>query len=167
MSSDFIDDSDIAFGVPEESEQLDQLSQADGLIDRGVDDLLDEGYVVPDRWSPAQGYGNTAAEMRQGETIGMRADQELPEELPRIKGRWNPTGEQREVGSIRAGRLVDDVGCKVKGHASLASEVGVSGGAASAEEAAVHVLDEAGLPDELDEEYESLEEYEEDGDGAQ
>ena len=28
----------------------DQLTQEDMLIDRGVDDLLDEGYVPPDKW---------------------------------------------------------------------------------------------------------------------
>ena len=65
--------------VPEESEQLDQLQQSDSLIDRGVDDVLDEGYIAPDNWSPAMGYGNTPAEMRQGETIEMRVQQEEPE----------------------------------------------------------------------------------------
>lgn len=52
--------------VPDESEQLDQLQQSDSLVDRGVDDVLDEGYTSPERWSPAQGFGNTPAEMRQG-----------------------------------------------------------------------------------------------------
>lgn len=60
-----------SFVIPDESEQLDQLQPEDSLIDRGVDDVLDEGYVAPDNWSPAQGFGNTAAEMAQGETIEM------------------------------------------------------------------------------------------------
>ena len=166
MSEDMVDDG-FGAGVPDESEQLDQISKEDGLIDRGVDDLLDEGYVAPDNWSPAQGYGNTPAEMRQGETIDMRIAQEQPEETPRIKGRWNPTGEDREVGVHRAGRLISLDGIVDREDESLAAEVGLAGGAASAEEAAVHIIDEAAVPDLLDEEYQALEEDEEDGDGEQ
>ena len=40
--------------VPEEAEQLDQLQEGDSLINRGVDDVLDEGYTTPERWSVAQ-----------------------------------------------------------------------------------------------------------------
>jgi len=28
----------------------DQLTEEETLVDRGVDDLLDEGYSPPDRW---------------------------------------------------------------------------------------------------------------------
>lgn len=155
--------------VPDESEQLDQISAADGLIDRGVDDLLDEGWVAPDNWSPAQGYGNTPEEMRQGETIDQRVAQEQPDQPERIKGRWNPAGEDREVGVQRAGRLVagDGVNATTAGGDTTASEVGLAGGAASAEEAAVHIIDEAAQPDALDEEFDALEEGDEDGDGEQ
>ena len=52
--------------VPDESEQLDQLQPEESLVDRGVEDVLDEGYTTPERWSPAQGFGNTPAEMRRG-----------------------------------------------------------------------------------------------------
>ena len=68
--------------VPEESEQLDQIQADDSLIDRGVSDVLDEGYIAPDGWSPAEGFGNTPAEMRQGETLDMRLAQETPEIAP-------------------------------------------------------------------------------------
>ena len=40
--------------VPEEAEQLDQLQEGDSLINRGVDDVLDEGYTAPERWSGVQ-----------------------------------------------------------------------------------------------------------------
>ena len=60
-------------------EFVEQLQPDDTLIDRGVDDVLDEGYTTPENWSPLQGYGNTPAEMRQRETIDMRAAQEEPE----------------------------------------------------------------------------------------
>ena len=46
----------------------DQLSQEDTLIDRGVDDLLDEGYSPPDKWR----------EPRDNETL----DELLSEEEP-------------------------------------------------------------------------------------
>ena len=43
---------DFNIQVPEEAEQLDQLQEGDSLINRGVDDVLDEGYTTPERWSP-------------------------------------------------------------------------------------------------------------------
>ncbi len=52
--------SEFDYEIPDESEQLDQLDAADSLIERGVGDPpLDEGIVPTDRWSPAQGFGNT------------------------------------------------------------------------------------------------------------
>ena len=131
--------------VPEESEQLDQLQADDSLVDRGVADVLDEGYVTPERWSPAQGFGNTAAEMQQGETLEQRIAQEAPEVVPDDTP-WNPDPtEPREVGRLRAGRLVDANG-GYQGEDSEAEsvghDVGIAGGAASAEEAAMHIIDD-------------------------
>ncbi len=125
--------------VPEESEQLDQLQQADSLIDRGVRDVLDEGYIAPDHWSPAMGFGNTPAEMRQGETIEMRVQQEEPERTPTDED-WNPYKENRQVGTERAGRLMAVQGAGRED--TLGVDVGISGGAASAEEAAMHIITE-------------------------
>lgn len=124
--------------APERDEvELDQLQAGDTLIDRGVDDVLDEGYVLPDDWGPAMKYGTTAAEMRQGESIDMRAKQEEPDKDPKkLEGKWNPLYEDRQVGQKRAGRLV------VGDDHNVGREVGISGGAASAEEAAMHVIDE-------------------------
>lgn len=116
---------------------VEQLQPDDTLIDRGVDDVLDEGYTAPENWSALQGYGNTPAEMRQRETIDMREEQAEPE-VVRDDGPWNPDGEDREVGGRRAGRLVDarDGSGEVFG-----DDVGIDGGAASAEEAAMHVIE--------------------------
>ncbi|MGB7964166.1 MAG: DUF5709 domain-containing protein [Propionicimonas sp.] len=130
--------------VPDESEQLDQLQPEETLLDRGVDDVLDEGYVTGENWSPAQGFGNTAAEMRRGETLDQRLTQEVPETVP-DETPWNPDpSEPREVGKSRAGRLVDANG-GYQGEDSEAEsvgrEVGIAGGAASAEEAAMHIID--------------------------
>lgn len=129
--------------TPDASEVLDQLQAGDSLVDRGVADVLDEGYVTPENWSVAQGFGNTPAERRQGETIEMRVRQEEPEK-PRDDSPWNPDGEPREVGSRRAGRLVDVEGGESgadRESQSIAKSVGIDGGAASAEEAAMHVIE--------------------------
>ncbi len=122
-----------------DDDRIEQLQPDDTLIDRGVADVLDEGYVAPDNWSPAQGFGNTAAEMAQGETIDMRVAQEVPEYTGPDDSPWNPDGEAREVGSKRAGRLVDIVG---RDGESIAMAVGIDGGAASAEEAAMHIIED-------------------------
>ena len=124
--------------IPDESEQLDQLQPGDSLIDRGVDDVLDEGYIAPDHWSPAQSYGNTPAEMRQGETLEMRMKQELPEHVDNPED-WNPNKEPRQVGAARAGRLMAVQGADGEQH-TLGVDVGYGGGAASAEEAAMHII---------------------------
>jgi hypothetical protein len=130
--------------MPDESEQLDQLQADDTLLDRGVADVLEEGYVTPENWSAAEGYGNTAAEMRRGETLEMRLAQEIPDTEPDTTPWRDDPYERREVGRRRAGRLVDanhgwdatDVDSEVYGE-----DVGIDGGAASAEEAAMHIID--------------------------
>ena len=131
--------------VPEESEQLDQLQADDSLVDRGVADVLDVGYVTPERWSPAQGFGNTPAEMQRGETLEQRMAQEVPEAVPDDTP-WNPDPtESREVGRLRAGRLVDANGGypgEDSESESVGHDVGIDGGAASAEEAAMHIIDD-------------------------
>ncbi|MCW3158458.1 DUF5709 domain-containing protein [Micropruina sonneratiae] len=131
--------------MPDESEQLDQLQSDDSLIDRGVDDVLDEGYVAPEKWSAAQTFGNTAAEMRHGETLDQRMAQEEPEGAAE-KPKWTDESDgPREVGSKRAGRLVDAEGgydaTDVEPE-SIGRDVGFAGGAASAEEAAMHIIDD-------------------------
>ncbi|MDO5630142.1 MAG: DUF5709 domain-containing protein [Mobilicoccus sp.] len=132
-------------GYAEQSgdDAVEQLQAADTLIDRGVDDVLDEGYIAPDQWSPAQGFGNTPAEMREGETLAMRVKQEEPEVAPPDDSPWNPDGESREVGTARSGRLVDSRsgGVGAGDGESIAFSVGIDGGAASAEEAAMHIIE--------------------------
>jgi len=125
--------------VPDESEQLDQLQSDETLINRGVDDVLDEGYIPPDHWSAAEGFGNTVAEQRQGETLDQRLTQEEPDGEA-DDGEWNPEHESRQVGGRRAGRLIESFG---KDRSDMfADDVGFAGGAAAAEEAAMHIIDE-------------------------
>ena len=61
--------------VPEESEQLDQLEEQRSLVDRGVEDPLDEGYSPPERYSQL---------IREGEheTLDERLEDEIPEPYP-------------------------------------------------------------------------------------
>lgn len=133
------DTADFDTPVPDESEQLDQIQESDSLVSRGVDDVLDEGYTAPEQWSAAQGFGNTPEEMRQGETINQRVKQEQPEKK-KSDVPWNASKEDREVGRERAGRLMAVQG--PGGEHTLGSDVGFSGGAASAEEAAMHIISE-------------------------
>lgn len=127
----------------------DQLQSSDTLDDRGVSDLLDEGYSPPERWSAGEGFGTTAAEALQGETFEQRLAQEEPDIDPYAVPPEYVDG--LEVGRVRAGRLVaPDEGAHLDLEEELiATDVGIDGGAASAEEAAIHVVDAE--PVELDE----------------
>lgn len=116
----------------------DQLPAEDTLLDRGVDDLLDEGYSPPDRPRPASAHwGETPWEESRGETLDQRYAQEEPE-VWEAEPRVDPSREPD-----RAGRLQeDDDAVEAGGNDTFAIDSGISGGAASAEEAAVHVIDE-------------------------
>jgi hypothetical protein len=50
----------------------DQLQSEDTLVDRGVDDILDEGYSPPDHLPASHRYGFTATEEHDGETLDQR-----------------------------------------------------------------------------------------------
>ena len=118
----------------------DQLSQEDTLIDRGVDDILDEGYSPPDKWR----------EPRDHETLDELLSEEEPDPAMQLDEEESRSGvsedfsDEDEVGDRRAGRLVaPDDGVNADDESELlASDVGVDGSAASAEEAAVHVIDD-------------------------
>lgn len=127
--------------VPEPSEQLDQLQADDSLVDRGTDDVLDEGYSPAEHWSSAERFGNTAEEQREGESLDERLRQEIPDEVVGDDADYLDDGE---VGNQRAGRLVDPnegIGEDVDKDL-IGDEVGIDGAGASAEEAAVHIVDE-------------------------
>jgi hypothetical protein len=113
--------------------------------DRGLAEPLDEGYSPPEKWSAGQGYGNTPLEEERGETLDMRLAQEEPEPDPYVEAAKNPDDlDDGEVGNARSGRLVapdeglgDDVDSEM-----LGTDVGIDGAGASAEEAAVHEIEE-------------------------
>ncbi len=126
------------------------LDPQDTLDDRGVDPAIDEGYSPPEKPLAAERTGTTAAEQREGGSLEERLAEEEPDvgPPPGDDGIGDaPGGEGEPVppasGARRAGRLVrDDADPDVDD--TTASEAGIAGGAASAEEAAVHVTDEPG-----------------------
>jgi hypothetical protein len=117
-----------------------------GDPDRDPDDELDPGYSPPERWSAAEGYGNTPWEEAHGESLDQRVAQEMPEPDPYDEtddlDDLDDLDEDREVGDARAGRLVDpDEGYGEDTEKDLVGEdVGIDGAGASAEEAAVHIV---------------------------
>lgn len=134
------------YGLDEE----DQLQPEDTLVDRGIDDILDEGYSPPER-----PWGRGA--FSSPESLDQRLVEEEPDPASRLNVILDEAEQQRsddaeqdaefprrdEVGRARAGRLVaPDRGFGADVEAELvADDVGISGGAASAEEAAVHIID--------------------------
>ena len=119
-----------------------QLQPEDTLVDRGLDDALDEGYSPPEKWSPGEGYGNTPYEEQVGETLDQRIAQEEPEPDPYVAAEEGDEDVGGEVGDRRAGRLVaEDEGTHEDTESDLVAEdVGINGAGASAEEAAVHII---------------------------
>jgi len=88
------------------------------------------------------GLGNTADEALQGESLDQRLRQEVPDVDPYAVDGENVGGP--EVGSDRSGRLVaPDQGLSEDDEKDLVAEdIGIDGAAASAEEAAVHVVED-------------------------
>jgi hypothetical protein len=139
------DDSDETDGVDIDSGLLEP---EDSLDDRGVLDVLDEGYSPPDRAWELNDYGLTAREAAEHESLNGRLARELPDiMIPDGDGLGDTSdtdGElyDNEAGTVRSGRLIDvDPTGDIDDYAYLyAVDIGRDGGAASAEEAAVHIV---------------------------
>ena len=124
------------------------------------DDPLDRGVAPPERWSAGIRYGTTAEEEEEGESLDQLLAEEEPdtgagedydeEDEGDIAG--DPDAADEDLDGLllddgpdpRSGRLVaDDEGAHADAEADLvAHDVGVDGGAASAEEAAVHTVED-------------------------
>lgn len=109
-----------------------QLEPDYTLTGRGDTDPLDAGYVAPDRPYMLDGNEVTGEEMRAGDTL----DERLSRERPDLDAD-TPSPE-----ADRAGRLesVEDGPDTWPDRSLDAVDTGIGGGAASSEEAAVHVL---------------------------
>ena len=121
------------------------LDSSDTLDDDLVDPL-DTGVAAADRWAGANRFGTTAAEERQGESL----DERLSEEEPDVDPYAEVADDEDDITrrgyetEPRAGRLIaEDEGIGGDDEADLvAYDVGIDAGAATAEEAAMHVVDD-------------------------
>lgn len=120
--------------------ESDLLEPEDTLVDRGVKDVLDEGYSPAEK--PSDFYDGH-------ESLEGRLSREVPDEDSENEGddlgdASDTDGEpyDNEVGVARSGRLIaEDQGAGGDTDAYLyARDVGIDGAAASAEEAAVHAI---------------------------
>jgi hypothetical protein len=146
-----------------ESTDIDDLEVRDAydtLDGNPGDDPLDTGVITPERWSSAIRYGTTAEEEERGESLDQLLAEEEPdpaldsgdeddEDYADVAGD-DEAGDEDVDGLLldepapRAGRLVaEDEGAHVAAEPDLvARDVGIDSGAATAEEAAVHVVDD-------------------------
>lgn len=127
----------------QEGERFPDLDNA--LGEPNADDIQDTGYSPPERPRNAE----------EDETLDERLAEEEPEvwEQPANAGTDDGLGDaddtdgelrDGEVGDVRAGRLVapDEGAHEDLEKDMVAGDVGIDGGAASAEEAAMHVVDD-------------------------
>lgn len=136
-----------------------QLQSEDTLDDRGVDDILDEGYSPPEKPLGVDAYGTTLEEQRRGGTIDQELAAERPDPAMAVEDPLAGDGDEQDpdavseedeflddgqVGDERSGRLVspDEGAHEDREKDMVAQDVGIDGAAASAEEAAVHIVEE-------------------------
>ena len=124
------------------------LEPEDVLEDDGYGDVLDRGYSPRDTPVAAADWGTTDREEEAGEGLDGRLARDLPdgaadEETDALGDVVGTDGELRddEVGDERSGRLAEgDDGYGDEESELWAEDEGIDGAAASAEEAAVHVV---------------------------
>jgi Family of unknown function (DUF5709) len=136
MDPDEIDDS-----VFEQLDELDTLDTGEPT------DPLDEGLSPAERPWAVDDWGTTPREEAEGEGLDRRLAREVPDSWGEDEGDGlgdasDTDGEllDDEIGDPRAGRLVIAEDGELDGELD-AEDVGVDGAAASAEEAAVHVVE--------------------------
>lgn len=128
----------------------DQLQPEDTLDDRGVKDVLDEGYSPPE---------HERHRIPQGEeTLADRLSQEEPEVWAGVDDDADDADVEdgalrSEAGDLRTGRLMADGG---EGRPDVdnrmwAEDEGIDGAGASAEEAAMHTIEDSGLGEDANE----------------
>jgi hypothetical protein len=146
----------------EDLEDYETLDATDTLDGNPGDDPLDRGVATPDRWSAGIRYAE------EGEEESESLDELLSEEEPDVaddpdEDEWDENATEQEIvrderddgADPRAGRLVsedeqvddEDDDTPVAAEDELvARDEGIDGGGASAEEAALHVIDGSDVP---------------------
>ncbi len=118
-----------------ESDGTDEVIDVDQAFgDDAVDDVMGTSYSPPEKPRGMTSFGTTPEEALEGETL----DQRLAEEEPDVQD------QPAEAQDPRAGRLLapDQGSGEDTEKDMVAQDVGIDEGAAGAEEAAVHVVDE-------------------------
>jgi hypothetical protein len=119
-------------------EDAENLDPAENLTGDDPDEIMQTGYNPPDREPYNLRHAPTPEEEREGESL----DQRLSEEEPDVSVADIDAADEQP----RAGRLVaPDRGLGPDEEKDeIAEDVGPAGYASSAEEAAVHIVDEPG-----------------------
>lgn len=125
------------------------LEPDESLDDRGLDDTLDEGYSPNDHPIAVFDWGTTAREAAGHEDLAHRLARELPDttDQPQGDGLGDTTDTDGElyddqVGTTRAGRLLENDNADPQYPYLYATDTGIDGAAATAEEAAIHIIPE-------------------------
>jgi Family of unknown function (DUF5709) len=147
----------------EDLEDYEELDSYDTLDGPPGDDPLDRGVIPPERWSAGMRFGTTSEEAEEGESLDQLLAEEEPEDDPyedddedlQDVSDDEDAGDEDVDGLLlddgpdpRAGRLTEDdtAGDEERFAAAdgdlTARDVGIDGGAATAEEAAVHVVED-------------------------
>jgi len=127
--------------TPDDMSDAEQGPDQDAIFD-DPDETLDSGYSPPESYR-GEGFGTTADEALQGESLDERLRQEEPEKDPYAEVD-DDVLDDGEVGTERAGRLVDPNGGIGPDDEKdlVGDDVGIDGAASSAEEAAVHIVED-------------------------
>ena len=140
---------------PDGSDDAGLLRSQEGLDDEETDGYRDEGYSPVERPLGVREWGLTAREAGSHEDLGHRLARELQDTGDRPEGddglgdSSDTDGEliDDQVGAERAGRLSawdsEDPGLGRTDADYWARDVGIDGGGASAEEAAIHIVPDA------------------------
>lgn len=130
-----------------------QLESGETLDGRPGTDGLDAGVVSPNRPFGLDDSDTTPEGQRDRETIDERLGREIPDETGGAATAPAPELSAGEIGSEagqgRTGRITpaEPDPDQVPGRSLAATDVGIDGGTASAEEAAVHDLEEDQITD--------------------
>jgi Family of unknown function (DUF5709) len=136
------------------------LDAADTLVGAPGDDPLDRGVVPPERWSRAIRFDTTVSDQDAARSLdGLLAVEEPDisfdsDDSARYDDGWDENATEDDVVRLgredgpdpRSGRLTEDEdGTVLIANADyVAHDAGPDGGGATAEEAAIHVLNDEG-----------------------
>ncbi|WP_329460632.1 DUF5709 domain-containing protein [Streptomyces sp. NBC_01497] len=143
--------------MSEDDQELGLLRESEEFDEDEIGDYLDAGYSPAERPQAVNDWGITERESHGHEPLSKRLareardSQDLEDDGDGIGDTIGTDGEaiDDQVGSARAGRLLswdtDVTGVRYDGDDYWAKDVGIDGGAASAEESAIHVIDPDGF----------------------